>query len=192
MAKAELTTVVTPKCQRLADEMGYELVDVCLDKENTGKFLRIYVDRPEGMSLDDCERYHRAIMPLVESYDFDFLEVSSPGIDRPLKKDRDFERALGEEVEVHLFKAVDGQKVFTGILSDFDAQDMVLTIAGKEKRFARKAASLVKPVVDMEGVEDVDLGEEYPGKPIPRKKAIFIGNENHCGSSFRIRNSINY
>ena len=147
MAKAELTTVVTPKCQRLADEMGYELVDVCLDKENTGKFLRIYVDRPEGMSLDDCERYHRAIMPLVESYDFDFLEVSSPGIDRPLKK-------------VHLFKAVDGQKVFTGILSDFDAQDMVLTIAGEEKRFARKAASLVKPVVDMEGVEDVDLGEE--------------------------------
>ena len=142
MAKAELTTVVTPKCQRLADEMGYELVDVCLDKENTGKFLRIYVDRPEGMSLDDCERYHRAIMPLVESYDFDFLEVSSPGIDRPLKKDRDFERALGEEVEVHLFKAV------------------VLTIAGEEKRFARKAASLVKPVVDMEGVEDVDLGEE--------------------------------
>ena len=114
----------------------------------------------EGMSLDDCERYHRAIMPLVESYDFDFLEVSSPGIDRPLKKDRDFERALGEEVEVHLFKAVDGQKVFTGILSDFDAQDMVLTIAGEEKRFARKAASLVKPVVDMEGVEDVVLGEE--------------------------------
>ena len=152
MAKAELTTVVTPKCQRLADEMGYGLVDVCLDKENTGNF--------EGMSLDDCERYHRAIMPLVESYDFDFLEVSSPGIDRPLKKDRDFERALGEEVEVHLFKAVDGQKVFTGILSDFDAQDMVLTIAGEEKRFARKAASLVKPVVDMEGVEDVDLGEE--------------------------------
>ena len=69
-------------------------------------------------------------------------------------------QALGEEVEVHLFKAVDGQKVFTGILSDFDAQDMVLTIAGEEKRFARKAASLVKPVVDMEGVEDVDLGEE--------------------------------
>lgn len=96
MAKAELTTVVTPKCQRLADEMGYELVDVCLDKENTGKFLRIYVDCPEGMSLDDCERYHRAIMPLVESYDFDFLEVSSPGIDRPLKKDRDFERALAK------------------------------------------------------------------------------------------------
>lgn len=48
------------------------------------------------MSLDDCERYHRAIMPLVESYDFDFLEVSSPGIDRPLKKDRDFERALAK------------------------------------------------------------------------------------------------
>ncbi len=164
MAKAELTTVVTPKCQRLADELGYELVDVCLDKENTGKFLRIYVDRPEGMSLDDCERYHRAVAPLVVSYDFDFLEVSSPGIDRPLKKDRDFERAIGDEVEVHLFKAMDGQKQFTGILTDFDKQDMVLSIAGQEVRIARKAASLVKPVVDMEGVETVDLsGDDDAG-----------------------------
>lgn len=157
--------MVTPKCQRLADELGYELVDVCLDRENTGKFLRIYVDRPEGMSLDDCERYHRAVMPLVESYDFDFLEVSSPGIDRPLKKDRDFERAIGDEVEVHLFKAMDGRKSFTGILTDFDRQDMVLLVDGEEMRLARKAASLVKPVVDMEGVETVDLsGDEEAGQ----------------------------
>lgn len=157
--------MVTPKCQRLADELGYELVDVCLDRENTGKFLRIYVDRPEGMSLDDCERYHRAVMPLVESYDFDFLEVSSPGIDRPLKKDRDFERAIGDEVEVHLFKAMDGRKSFTGILTDFDRQDMVLLVDGEEMRIARKAASLVKPVVDMEGVETVDLsGDEEAGQ----------------------------
>ncbi len=164
MAKAELTAVVLPKCQRLADELGYELVDVCLDRESTGKFLRIYVDRPEGMSLDDCERYHRAIQPLVESYDFDFLEVSSPGIDRPLRKDRDFERAIGDEVEVHLFKAMDGQKLFTGILTDFDQQDMVLLIDGEEKRIARRAASLVKPVVDMSGVETVDLsGDDDAG-----------------------------
>ncbi len=156
MAKAELTTVVTPKCQRWQMKWAMNWW-MCALIRRTRASSCAYVDRPEGMSLDDCERYHRAIMPLVESYDFDFLEVSSPGIDRPLKKDRDFERALGEEVEVHLFKAVDGQKVFTGILSDFDAQDMVLTIAGEEKRFARKAASLVKPVVDMEGVEDVDL-----------------------------------
>ena len=92
MPKAELTTVVTPKCQALADKLNLELVDVCLDKEGAGKYLRIYIDKPEGISLDDCEVYHRAIQPQLEEYDYDFLEVSSPGVDRPLKRERDFEK----------------------------------------------------------------------------------------------------
>ncbi len=159
MAKAELTTVVEPKCKRLADQMGFELVDVCLDKEGAGKYLRIYIDKPEGISMDDCETYHRAIQPQLESYDYDFLEVSSPGIDRPLKKDRDFERALGSEIEIKLFKAMDGQKVITGILAGLENGDIVLDTPAGEKRIPRKAAALVKPVVDMEGIESVDLSE---------------------------------
>ena len=159
MPKAELTTVVTPRCQALADRMNLELVDVCLDKEGAGKYLRIYIDKPEGVSLDDCERYHRAIQPQLESYDYDFLEVSSPGVDRPLKKDRDFERAIGQEVEVHLFKAVDGVKLITGNLADFSRDEIVLDTPAGEKRLSRRACALVKPVVDMEGVENVDLSE---------------------------------
>ncbi len=160
MAKAELTTVVVPKCQRLADELGFELVDVCLDKEPAGKYLRLYIDKPEGISLDDCEKYHRAIQPQLESYDYDYLEVSSPGVDRPLKKDQDFERALGTEVEVHLFKALDGLKTWNGVLTGYDKADIVLDVNGEEKRIGRKAASLIKPVVDMDGVQEVDLGDE--------------------------------
>ena len=160
MAKSELTAVVEPKCQRLADELGYELVDVALDKEDSGKYLRIYIDKPEGVDLNDCERYHRAIQPQLESYDYDFLEISSPGIDRPLKKDRDFERALGMEVELRLFKAVEGQKEFTGELIGYDKDNVTLLIAGEEKSFARKAASRIKPVVDMDGVQEVDLHED--------------------------------
>ena len=80
MAKSELTAVVEPKCQRLADELGFELVDVALDKEDTGKYLRIYIDKEAGIDLNDCEKFHRAIQPQLESYDYDFLEVSSPGI----------------------------------------------------------------------------------------------------------------
>ncbi len=162
MAKAELTQVVEPKCQRLAEEQGIELVDVSLDKEPTGKYLRIYIDKPEGITLDDCERYHRAIQPQLESYDYDFLEVSSPGVDRPLKKDRDFERAVGLEVEVHLFKAVDGSKSFTGELTGFDRETLTILTGGEEKTFSRRAASLIKPVVDMEGVQDVDLTGDEP------------------------------
>ena len=159
MAKSELTAVVEPKCQRLADELGFELVDVALDKEDTGKYLRIYIDKEAGIDLNDCEKYHRAIQPQLESYDYDFLEISSPGIDRPLKKDRDFERAMGMEVEAKLFKAIDGQKEFTGELVGYDKESFTLLIAGEEKTFQRKAAATVKPVVDMDGMQDVDLGD---------------------------------
>ena len=159
MAKSELTSVVEPKCQRLAEQLGYELVDVSLDKEDSGKYLRLYIDKPEGITLDDCERYHRAIQPQLEDYDYDFLEVSSPGIDRPLKKDRDFERALGLEVELKLFKALDGQKEFTGELVGYDKETVTLLIAGEERSFARKAAALIKPIVEMDGVQDVDMGD---------------------------------
>ena len=110
MAKAELTSVIAPKCQRIADQMGFELVEVALDREPTGKYLRIYIDKPEGITLDDCEAFHRAALPLVENYDYDFMEVSSPGIDRPLKTDRDYERNLGSRVQVRLFQALDGRK----------------------------------------------------------------------------------
>ena len=159
MPKAELTTVVTPKCQALADKMNLELVDVSLDKEGAGKYLRIYIDKPEGISLDDCEAYHRAIQPQLEQYDYDFLEVSSPGVDRPLKKDRDFDRAIGSQVEVHLFKQLDGSKLVQGVRADYTKAEIVLDVAGEEKRILRKACALIKPVVDMEGVENVDLSE---------------------------------
>lgn len=173
MAKAELTTVVEPKCQRLADELGFELVDVSLDREPTGKYLRIYIDKPECITLDDCEKYHRAIQPQLESYDYDFLEVSSPGLDRPLKKDKDFERAMGMEVELKLFKAIDGQKEFAGELVRYDKENVVLLIAGEEKTFARKAASLIKPVVDMDGIQDVDMGDT--------DEAMNVGDEIEIG-----------
>lgn len=149
------------KCVAVAETMGYELVEITIDKENTGKYLRIYIDRPEGISLDDCERYHRAVQKFFDDCDYDFMEVSSPGIDRPIKKDRDFERAAGSEVEIHLFRPLDGQKILTGILAGLEGNEILLMRGAEEIRIDRKTAALVKPVVDMSGVEDVDLsGDE--------------------------------
>ena len=159
MAKAEVAAI-EKRGEQIAADMGYELVDVAIEKEPTGKYLRFYIDRPEGISLDDCEAYHKAVRQLADALDYDFMEVSSPGIDRPLKKDRDFERALGTEVEIKLFKAIDGVKVITGTLAGLEDGDIVLDTPEGEKRVARKAAALVKPIVDMSGVEDVDLGDE--------------------------------
>ena len=161
MAKAEVASI-EKRCETIAADMGYELVDIAIEKEPTGKYLRFYIDRPEGISLDDCEAYHKAVRQLADALDYDFMEVSSPGIDRPLKKERDFERALGTEVEIKLFKAIDGVKVITGTLAGLEDGDIVLDTPEGEKRVARKAAALVKPIVDMSGVEDVDLGEDQP------------------------------
>ena len=163
MAKAEVAAIEA-RCAKIAADMGYELVDAAIEKEPTGKYLRFYIDRPEGISLDDCEAYHKAVRQLADALDYDFMEVSSPGIDRPLKKDRDFECALGTEVEIKLFKAIDGVKVITGTLAGLDDGDIVLDTPEGEKRVARKAAALVKPIVDMSGVEDVDLGEDQPSE----------------------------
>jgi len=160
MPKGDLAVRLTPLAQALADQMQYELVEVCLDREPHGKYLRIYLDKPEGISLDDCEKYHRALMPKVEDYDYDFLEVSSPGVDRPLKSERDFERHLGDEIEIRFYKPVNGKKVLNGILADFKNGVVFAEVAGESLQFDLKQIALIKPVVDMEGVETVDLTEE--------------------------------
>lgn len=76
--------------QKLADELQLELVDVELVKEPTGRFLRFYVDTGEGVSVDELENFHRRLLPLVERVDYDYMEVSSPGADRPLKTEPRF------------------------------------------------------------------------------------------------------
>ena len=89
MAQSDLTRVIEPACQKLAEQHGFELVDVELVREGASRYLRIYIDKPDGITLNDCETYHRAVTPLVERVDYDFLEVCSPGLDRPLKKQKD-------------------------------------------------------------------------------------------------------
>ncbi len=156
MGKAEVSAI-GPKCEKIAADMGFELVDVCIEKEPTGKYLRFFIDKPEGISLDDCEAYHKTVRPIADAVDYDFMEVSSPGIDRPLKKDRDFERNLGAEIEIRLFRPMDGAKVLTGVLAGLEDGEILLDTPEGEKRIPRKAAALVKPIVDMEGIEEADL-----------------------------------
>ena len=165
MAKA-VVAAIEGRCAKIAERMGFELVDVAVEKEPTGRYLRFYIDKPEGISLDDCETYHKAVRSIADSVDYDFMEVSSPGIDRPLKKDRDFERNLGSEIEIKLFKPMDGLKLLSGVLAGLENGEILLETPEGMKRIPRKAAALVKPVVDMEGIEEVDLSgddhaEEY-------------------------------
>ena len=159
MPQKEIQTVVTPLCQKLADKMYYELVDAELVKEGPGRYLRIYIDRPGGISLDELEKFHREIQPQLDRVDYDFLAVCSPGLDRPLKKDRDFEHALGGKVEVRLFKPVDGKKLFEGALRAWNAETVTIEDASVLREFPRRGVALIKPVneIDLDDDEGDDI-----------------------------------
>ena len=108
------------------EENGFELVDVEYVKEAGTWYLRAYIDKPGGFTVDDCEMVSRRLGDWLDQEDFIdesyILEVSSPGLGRPLKKEKDFKRSMGEQVEVRLYRALDGQKDFTGILSGYDGR----------------------------------------------------------------------
>ena len=114
----------------MMEEHHFELVDVEFVKEAGTWFLRAYIDKPGGITIDDCELISRALSDQLDKDDFIeeayILEVSSPGLGRPLKKDKDLERSLGESVDVRLFRAIDRQKEFTGILKAWDKETVTL------------------------------------------------------------------
>ena len=131
--------------QQIADEQNVELVDVELVKEPTGHFLRFYIEKPDGISLNELETYHRRIQPLVENVEYDFMEVSSPGADRPLKTERDFERAEGMEVELKTYRPVNGAKQFLGDLIGLkDGVISIITDSGETLSFEKKDVALVR------------------------------------------------
>lgn len=135
--------------QPLMEANGFELVDVEYVKEGGTWYLRAYIDKPGGIAIDDCELISRALSDELDAQDFIedsyILEVSSPGLGRPLKKDRDFERSIGQEVEVRTFRAIDGQKEFTGILKDFDKDSVSIALDEEtELKFARNEIALIR------------------------------------------------
>ena len=139
---------------RVAAEQSMELVEVALQKIPQGKTLCIYVDQPNGVTLDDCERFHKAVLPFLEDVEYDFLEVSSPGVDRPIKTLRDFEKNRDGLVELKLFAPLEGVKTFEGILHAMDEQQVTLLLPdGSEKAFSRKTVAIIKPVIVFEDEE---------------------------------------
>ena len=124
----------------IALEMGIELVDVEFKMAKTPS-LTVYIDTEDGVDLDTCEKYHRAIDGPLDEFDFTLgaayvLNVSSPGLDRPLKTSRDFERAMGQDVEVKLYAPEKGKKLFEGTLVDYDGNNITVLIDGQEKKFS--------------------------------------------------------
>jgi len=130
------------------EDLGYELYDVQYSKEGKDYFLRVFIDKEEGIDLEDCEKVSNEINPLLDDADYIkkmyFLEVSSPGIERIIRKEKHFEEAVGKEVEVKLFKPIEKQKEFVGILNKWDENLVYLQIEENEIQIERKNISLMK------------------------------------------------
>ncbi|MDR1800923.1 MAG: ribosome maturation factor RimP [Lachnospiraceae bacterium] len=129
--------------QPIVEDKGFELVDVEYVKEGGIWYLRAYIDKEGGITIDDCEAVSRMLSDLLDENDFIAdaycLEVSSPGLTRELKKDRDFERAIGKAIELKIYPGREGAGVHIGILESFDEKSITITEDDGTKKFYEKS-----------------------------------------------------
>ena len=137
----------------IVTDLGFELVDVEYVKEGGTWYLRAYIDKPGGITVDDCEAVSRKFSDILDEKDYIpdsyVFEVSSPGLGRPLKKEKDFKRSLGEEVEIRTYRAIDRQKEFTGILKAYDENTVTIAYEDDtEQTFERADIALIRLALD--------------------------------------------
>lgn len=146
-AKAE--ALITP----IVEANNFELVDVEYVKEGSTWYLRAYIDKEGGISVNDCELVSRAFSDLLDRDDFIedayILEVSSPGLGRPLKKDKDFKRSIGSDVEIRLYKPINKKKEDEGVLVSYDETTVTIEHEdGEQVTYERQAIALIRLAFD--------------------------------------------
>lgn len=136
----------------IAENLGLHVLEVTYEKRFDGMNLTVVIDKEGGVTIDDCETMHNAISdpldeldPIENSYT---LNVSSPGLDRPLKLDWDYKRNLGKKISVKLYKPMDGKKTFQGVLRSYDENSFVLDTGKQQLTFVKKETALVLPIIE--------------------------------------------
>ena len=137
----------------IVSSFGFELVDVEYVKEAGTWYLRLYIDKEGGITIDDCETVSRLFSDKLDEEDFIddayIMEVSSPGLGRPLKKEKDFKRSIGKEVEIRTYRPIDKQKEFFGVLTAYDESQVTITLDDQETRvFERAGIALIRLAFD--------------------------------------------
>lgn len=158
MKKRRVVDIVRDLAEPFAKEKGLEVLDVEFVKEGPFRYLRVTIDKEEGVSLDDCTEVSRFLNgrlddldPIEENY---FLEVTSPGVERELKRPEDFSRFAGRAVQLKLFTPVDGQKMFKGTLVGLKDTKIVIQREDETIEIPKEKVSSVKLVVDFDNEED--------------------------------------
>ncbi|HEY5585571.1 MAG TPA: ribosome maturation factor RimP [Ruminiclostridium sp.] len=149
--KINIQQVITELAMPIVEGLNYELVDVEFIKEGTNWYLRVYIDKPGGIGIDDCQAVSEKISEVLDEKDpieqCYYLEVSSPGLERPLKTERDFIKYKGELVEVKLFKPIDGKKIFEGELIGLIEDKIVINQDGNNIDFEKEKVAIVKRAI---------------------------------------------
>ncbi|MBE5943889.1 MAG: ribosome maturation factor RimP [Lachnospiraceae bacterium] len=148
MKKSEIEQHCTDLVTPIIEENNFELVDVEYVKEGADYYLRVYADKEGGINIDDCVFISRALEAKLDEADkiedAYILEVSSPGLTRPLKKDKDFKRSIGKLVEIKLYKAMDGLKEFEAVLVDYSEETITLKLDDKNIVLSRSQISMIR------------------------------------------------
>lgn len=141
---------ITELIEAKINNIGYELYDVEYSKKGKEYYLTIYIDSENGISLDDCEKVTNEINDTLDEADYIkeqyFLEVSSPGLERILKKDKHLQNSIGEKVEMSLYTKVENNKQYEGILKNFTDKEVTLEINEQDKTFERTNIAQIKTV----------------------------------------------
>ena len=148
----KLTDKVFSIVEPTVTALGYELYEVEYQKEYDNWVLTLFIDHPNGISLDDCEKVSTAVDPVLDEADpieqAYYLSVSSVGIDRPIKSDKDFTRNIGKKIDVKLYAPLNGKKELQGTLTAFDDNEFTVETKTGSVSLGRKQAALIRPHID--------------------------------------------
>ena len=136
----------------IVEARGFELVDVEYVKEGGSWYLRGYIDKPGGITVNDCEAVSREFSDRLDEKDFIedsyIMEISSPGLDRPLKKEKDYQRSMGALIEIRTYRPIEKRKEFRGILKSFTPDTVTIEEDGTEITFQKKDTALIRLGID--------------------------------------------
>ncbi len=137
----------------ILDGLGIELADIEYVKKNNGMNLTVFITKPDGIMVEDCERVHRAINDPLDELDPTngspyILNVSSLGLDRPFKTMRDYERNIGKEVDIKLYTPIDGKKLYVGILQSINNEELILNVLGKDIIIKKDKIAVTTPHIN--------------------------------------------
>ncbi len=149
---SKVKLICEEKVVPIIEELGYDVIEVEYSKKSDGMNLIFYIDKDGGVQIEDCEKVSKAIDDILEELNPTddspyILSVSSPGLDRPLKSDRDFKRNLNNEISITLFAKINGNKKFNGILKSYNENEITIEIDGKEQTIEKDKIAHIVPVI---------------------------------------------